>query len=120
MDPFRNNRAEPAGSSLPETEYIEHVRNEREYDQEAFDRILYAKQLLRMLKVQRRVAICIGKEKLHVEQGGLPGFPEQRPWAILSIPPDASRAHIAITVAQLAKRARDPFLLDLMLRVRPT
>lgn len=120
VDPFRKNKAELSNDMTPGVEYIEHLRTEREYDQEAFDRLLYAKQLLQMLKVRRRVALCIGGERLHVEQGGLPGFPEQKPWAILSIPPDASRAHIALTIAQLAQRARDPFLLDVLLRVRPT
>ena len=120
MDPLRPNAAASTRSSDPEKQFVEFVRDEREYDQEAFNRVTYAKELLRVLKVRRRVAICVGTERLQVEQGGLPGVPHLHPWAILSIPPDASRAHIALTVLQLANRARDPFLLDLMLRVRPT
>lgn len=120
VDPLRSNHSTNPHNSEPDKELVEFIRDERDYDREAFDRVNYARHLLRMLKVPRRVAICVGTERLQVEQGGLPGFPGQRPWAILSIPPDASRAHIALTIARLVDRTRDPFLLDLMLRVRPT
>ncbi|MCS6901312.1 MAG: hypothetical protein RMJ98_16770 [Myxococcales bacterium] len=119
MNPLRPNATALTRPSDPEKQWVEFLRNEREYDQEAFNRVNYAKELLRMLKVRRRVAICVGTERLRFERGGLPGAPEQKPWAILSIPPDASRAHIALTILQLADRSSDPFLLDLMLRVRP-
>jgi len=107
------------GSST-DKRFVEFVNDEREYDREAFNRVAYAAQLLKMLKVRQKVAICVGTERIHVEQGGLPGLPRSKPWAILSIPPDASRAHIAITIAELAGRARDPYVLDMMLRSRPT
>lgn len=118
MDSLRTSSRGARGAE-PDKQFVEFVRDERDYDQEAFNRIAYARELLRMLKVQRRVALCVGAEKLRVEEGGIPGVGGKLPWAILQIPPDASRAHIALTIARLARRERDPFLLDLMLRVRP-
>ncbi len=119
MNPFRGPNSPPAEDDRNDKRLVEFVRDERDYDREAFDRLAYARQLLRLLKVRRRVALCVGTEKIQLDQGGWHGLPMQPPWAILSIPPDASRAHIALTIAQLAGRSRDPFLLDTLLRVRP-
>ena len=118
MNPFRGGQAKPTEDTRAEKRLVEFVRDERDYDREAFDRLAYARQLLGVLKVRRRVALCVGTEKIQVDQGGWAGM-TTAPWAILSIPPDASRAHIALTIAQLAGRSRDPFLLDTLLRVRP-
>lgn len=117
--PFRASPSELVSGSSDDKRLVEFVQDEREYDREAFNRVSYAMQLLRLLKVRHRVAICVGTSRLNVEQGDTPGSLKPKPWAILSIPPDASRAHIALTVAQLAGRSADPFLLDWMLRVRP-
>ena len=119
MNPFHRGSGQPPEDDRPEKRLVEFVRDERDYDREAFDRLAYARQLLGVLKVNRRVALCVGTDKIQVDQGGWPGLPQHPPWAILSIPPDASRAHIALTIAQLAGRSRDPFLLDTMLRLRP-
>lgn len=109
MNPFR-------AGPRDDKRFVEFVRDEREYDREAFDRVAYASRLLKMLRVPRQVALCVGTERLRVEQGGLPGQAGRKPWAIVSIPPDASRAHIAVAMAQLAGRERDPYVIDVLLR----
>lgn len=102
----------------PNKQYVEVVRDERDYDREAFDRVAYAKRLLRVLSpAGLRVAICPGTEKLSVESGR-DWFRGRGRWALLSVPPDASRAHIAVTVARLAGREADPYVLDVLMRTR--
>lgn len=103
----------------PTTGHVQFVRDEREEDREAFNRLAYAKHLLKILAPQRRVVLCVGTDKLRVEQGGLPGVPHRGKWAIVSIPPDTSRAHIALTMAELAGRASEPYVVDVLLRARP-
>jgi hypothetical protein len=103
----------------PSKRFVEFVRDERDHDREAFNRIAYAKHLLRILAPRGRVALCVGEDRLRVEQGGLPGLPRLGRWAIVSIPRDASRVHIAMAMARLAGREDEPFLLDVLLRARP-
>ncbi|MFO0659304.1 MAG: hypothetical protein U0165_05670 [Polyangiaceae bacterium] len=103
----------------PNTGFVEFVRIERDADREVFDRIRYAKELLRLLKPKGlTVALCPGVERLHTEVGSSFEGPGRR-WAIMLIPGQASRAAIALEVARLAGREREPYLLDTLLRVRP-
>src|SRR4029453_13434926 len=68
---------------------------------EEFDRIAFAMRALRLLRPRMTVAVYPRTSALAVEQiydrtknGGIW-------WATLGIPPDASRAHIALAVAEL-------------------
>lgn len=98
---------------------VELVRDERDLDREVFDRIAYAAHVLRMLGKKRlTVAICMGASKVRVEQGRAWGKGPGARWAILSIPPDASRATIAAAVVRLAEREHDPYAFDLVMRAR--
>jgi hypothetical protein len=107
----------PAGD--PGKPFVEFVRDERDYDREQFNRISYAKRLLRILSPSRMtVALCPGTEKLSVSHGADLGHPSGKRWAIVSIPPDASRAHIAVALAKLAGRDADPYVLDVLLQAR--
>jgi hypothetical protein len=103
----------------PSKRFVEFVQDEREHDREAFNRLAYAKHVLKVLSLPTKVAICVGAEKLKVEHGGQPGARNRGRWAIVSIPPDASRAHIAIALAKLAGRELDPYVLDTLLHTRP-
>jgi hypothetical protein len=49
------------------------------------------------------VAICSGRSKIRVEAGRLWGRSGER-WAMLVVPPDASRRAIALAVAEIAER----------------
>ena len=102
---------------MPEGRYVEFVRDERDHDVERFDRMAYATRVLRLLAPRdMTVALCHGAERLVVREGREfdPGRPKR--WAIVSIPPDASRAHIAVSLARLAGRHDEPFVLDVLMR----
>ncbi len=99
--------------SDPDRRYVEFERDEREGDRELFDRVAFAMRLLRLVKPRLRVAVCEGTERLRVERGGA-----SRPWAVLSIPRDASRYAIVDAVLVLADRRDVPFLRDLLLTDR--
>ena len=101
--------------------FVEFVRDERDLDREIFDRLHYASHLLKILSPRAlTVALCPGTERLRVEQGAELGDRAGGRWAIVSIPPQASRVHIALTLAKLAGREADPYMLDVLLRARPT
>ena len=95
--------------------FVEFVEDEREHDREQFDRLAYAKRALRLLRVRTTVALCAGTERIQVQAGGLPGDASRGTWAIVSIPPDASRVGIALTLARLAGREHDAYVMDLLL-----
>lgn len=95
--------------------FVEFVDDEREHDREQFDRLAYAKRALRLLRVRMTVALCAGTERINVQAGGLPGDASRGTWAIVSIPPDASRVGIALTLARLAGREHDAYVMDVLL-----
>lgn len=103
----------------PNTGFVEFVRIEKDADREVFDRIRYAQELLKVLKPRGlTVALCPGRDSLRSDVGRSWDGPGRR-WAILSIPPQAPRATIALEVARLAGREGEAYLLDTLLRVRP-
>ena len=101
---------------------VEDVRFERrvsasqwELDEstEQFDRIAFAMQLLALLHPARMtVAVYERYEELRVERGR--DLPCGSTWAMVGIPPYASRQHIALALAELAGVARVPFVVDLL------
>jgi hypothetical protein len=102
---------------VPEGRYVEFVRDERDHDAERFDRVAYATRVLRLLAPRDlTVALCHGAERLVVREGRELDPKRPKRWAIVSIPPDASRAHIAVSLARLAGRHDEPFLLDVLVR----
>jgi hypothetical protein len=81
---------------------------------EKFDRIAFAMRALRLLRPRMTVAVYPRSSSLEVEQvydrsknGGVT-------WATLGVPPDASRAHIALAVAELAGERRTDWVLDFL------
>ena len=104
-----------ADSDQPEKQFVEFARDERELDREMFDRMAYAKRALRTLAPRGlTVALTAGADRLRVELGAELRVTGER-WAIVSIPPDASRAHIALSLVRLAGREGDPYVLDVLL-----
>jgi hypothetical protein len=80
---------------------------------EQFDRIAFAMRLLRILSPQRMtIAVYERYHELTIERGR--ELPSGSSWATVGIPPDASREHIALALAELAGVARVPFLVDLL------
>jgi hypothetical protein len=82
---------------------------------ERFDRIAFAKRALDLVRPPRTtVALCEGTARVHVESGRVWGRAPDARWAVLTIPPRASRRAIVIAVAGLAQGA-GPYALDVLL-----
>lgn len=91
------------------------VQAQRRYEarsSERFDRIAYAMSLLRVLKPPMTVAVYPGSHFIHVERSR-PRTPRE-PWAILGIPPHATRETIATAIAELTGRQHAAFMVDLL------
>ncbi len=93
-----------------------HIRDERhEVDStstERFDRIAFTMRMLGMIRPRMTVAVYPRMRSLAVDRASdRPGLD----WATLGVPPDASREHIALAVAELAGVAQPSLLLDLAL-----
>lgn len=83
---------------------------------ERFDRLSFALRALALLKPpQTRVAVYTCRSEIRIEQGrDLESGPEAR-WALVGIPPDASREHIAVALAGLADALHVPYVLDALM-----
>jgi hypothetical protein len=104
--------------SLLEPEKLAHVAREREHavdetSDETFDRVAFARHALDLVRPRARtVAICEGGLRMRVESGRLWGETSAE-WAMLAIPPRASRRAIALAVAELAC-VPPPYALDVL------
>ncbi len=101
------------------TEFAEIARERElaavESSSERFDRIAFAERALALLRPPRtRVALCEGRTRVRVEAGRAWGRATGERWAIVSVPPNASRRAIAVAVAELAERPL-PYALDVLL-----
>jgi len=91
------------------------VEAERHYEaksSESFNRLSYALQLLKILNPPLKVAVYGHRRRLLVERGRALG--DQSAWALLGVPPDATRESIARALAELSGLERTPFLVDLL------
>ena len=85
-----------------------------EGSRERFDRVAFALRAVEAVRPARMtVAVCQGKTKLHVEAGRLWGRGPKDTWAIVSVPPTASREAIALAVSRLGRET--PYALDVLL-----
>jgi hypothetical protein len=81
---------------------------------ESFDRIAFAERALALLRPPRTtVAVCPGRTRLRVTGGRTWGKPGER-WAMVVVPPTASRRAIALAVAELAGEP-PPWAFDVLL-----
>lgn len=81
---------------------------------ERFDRIAFAMRALRVVCPERmRVAVYTRTQNLRVERGRDLDRAEAS-WALVGIPPDASRQSIALALAELAGLGTAPFVVDLL------
>lgn len=98
-----------------------------ETSDESFDRTAFAREALDLVRPPRTtVAICPGAARMRVESGRIwgrgkgPGgrggeaHEAHERWAMIAIPPRASRRAIALAVAELARLPR-PYVLDILL-----
>lgn len=83
---------------------------------EAFDRISFALRALELLKPREMtVAVFAGRFDLQVERGRDWGKGPNATWAMVRIPPDASREHIIMALTELSGLPTTPWLLDTLL-----
>ncbi len=84
-------------------------------DDSQFDRIAFAMRALDILKPSRmRVVVYERTTDFSIERGREPSRPGQR-WAMVGIPPHASRERIAWGLAELAGVDHVPFMVDVIL-----
>ncbi|MCA9625846.1 MAG: hypothetical protein KC731_42780, partial [Myxococcales bacterium] len=81
--------------------------------------VAFAMRALAILRPARlQVVVYQGTRELRVERGprSHAAGPAGGEWAMVGIPPHASREHIAWGLAELAGVAHVPFMVDLLLR----
>jgi hypothetical protein len=87
-----------------------------ETSDERFDRAAFARHALDLVDPPRTtVAICEGTSRVWVESGRAWGKGRCARWAVLAIPPRASRRAIALAVAGLAPSDARAWALDVLL-----
>jgi hypothetical protein len=97
--------------------FIERVRQFEALDPEEFDRIEFAMQALRRLRPRGlTVAVYRRNAELRVDCVRDLRRGEGARWAMVGIPPRASREQIAHALADLAGVADVPYTLDVLLR----
>jgi hypothetical protein len=81
---------------------------------EAFDRIAFAERALELLRPPPRttVAVCPGNTRVRVEAGRTWGKPGER-WAMLVVPPNASRRAIVLAISEIAGKS-SPWAYDVL------
>jgi hypothetical protein len=97
-------------------ELFEEQRRLEYRDPEDFDRVAFAVRALRRLRPRRmKVAVYEAVSSLRVESGRDPRRGEGATWAIVGIPPHASREHIAYALAELAGVKEVPYAVQALL-----
>jgi hypothetical protein len=99
--------------------HVVDVVRDRELDpadssSESFDRVAFAWRAVALVKPPNmRVAIAEGGgARVVVEKGRAWGRAEDARWAMLCVPPTASRRAIALAVATLSAQPPAPYVLD--------
>lgn len=91
-------------------------RDEDETSTEPFDRMSFAERALALVRpANTRVALIESRSRVVVESGRAWGRAADARWAMLAVPPNASRRAIAMAVVALAGPARQPYALDVLL-----
>lgn len=87
-------------------------------DFEKFSRVDFAIQVLELLRPQMDVTVYSSVRSLQVRRGRNWAVGPDTFWAMVAIPPRASRYHVAYALAELVGKADQPFVVDLVARVR--
>ena len=98
-------------------EIIDEQRRFEVRDPRPFDRIQFAMWALRILRPDMTVAVYERRRELHIERGRDLARGAAYTRALVGIPPDATREHIAFALAELAGVADRPFVVDLLARL---
>lgn len=96
--------------------YVYQDRRVTEWKGPSFDRIGFAMRALSILRPQgMTVVVREGYWELRIDRGRAWDQGSERHWAVVSIPPHASREDIAVALARLAGAENDPYIMDLLL-----
>jgi hypothetical protein len=93
---------------------VEARREIRRESSEVFDRIAFAMRALRLLRPDMTVAVYPRARSLEVQRGRDLSRGEDAVWAMVGVPPDASREQIALTIAELDGARSQSLLVDLL------
>ena len=86
------------------------------HDPTDFDRVAFAMRALRRLRPRRmKVAVYSATTSLKVQSGADFGRGQGATWAMVGIPPHASREHIAYALVELAGVASVPYAVQMLL-----
>lgn len=89
-------------------------------DGERYSRVDFAMALLDILRPAIDVVVYPGRRRLQIERGRNWSQPAGTSWALVAIPPTASRYQVAFALAELVGKAHEPFVVDLLARARVT
>ncbi len=102
----------------PEHVFIEEQEEHDDDSYEEFDRMAFAMSALDLVRPKgMTVAVCRGISRVRVEAGRAWGRGPDATWALVSIPPTASRRAIALALTRLTKAgagATQPYALDVL------
>lgn len=93
------------------------VEERRALDQTSsaeFDRLEFAMRALALFRPDMTVAVYPRARSLEVVRGRDLSRGEREEWAMIGVPPDASREHIALAVAELSGESTPSLLVDLL------
>jgi hypothetical protein len=97
--------------------FVQEQRSFEPADPERFDRLAFAIDVLRALDPPRlTVAVYRTERGISVDRGRDPSSGENVRWAVVGIPPHASRSHIVHALAELAGVSQMPYVLDALAR----
>jgi hypothetical protein len=104
----------------PESDHRWYVEERRRFARDAgierFDRVAFALRTLEILKPRNMtVAVYQGRFELRIERGRHWGGPRGATWAMMSVPPDASREDIVFSIAELSDTPLTPWMLSTLL-----
>ena len=115
--PAPRRRGKPSNTSLRNVSHrVEAEQRFEARSAEPFDRVAYALVLLDALKPAFTVAVYPSNRHLRVERHA--GIVQNR-WALVGVPPHATRENIAHTLVELSGLGKVPFVVDLLSRTAP-
>ncbi len=83
-------------------------------DEERFSRLDFAMRVLDILNPEVHVTLYSALRHLQIHRGRDFARGPDASWALVAIPPKASRYHIAFALAELAGKANHPYVVDLV------
>jgi hypothetical protein len=98
-------------------EHVEFENDAIDISDERFDRMAFAEDAIKKIRAPKTtVALCSSRSRVRIEIGRAWGREPGARWAVVAIPPFASKRAIAVAVAALATDARGPYAIDVLFK----